>query len=78
MWRFCILNKNDQRNGCRTIGEEDETEAGIFSYPNPAASNINVEFDALSGEQFNIRLIDMYASGKLILEEKDLKGEGLI
>ena len=37
---------------------------------------INVEFDALSGEQFNIRLIDMY--GKLILEEKDLKGEGLM
>jgi hypothetical protein len=63
--------------GCRTTGQEDETDAGIFSvYPNPASSNINIEFDALSGEQFSIRLIDMY--GKLIFEEKELKGEGLI
>ncbi|MFZ7144084.1 MAG: T9SS type A sorting domain-containing protein, partial [Bacteroidota bacterium] len=63
--------------GCRTIGEEETIEEGIFNvYPNPASANINIEFDALTGEQFNIRLIDMY--GKLILEEKDVKGEGLM
>jgi len=64
--------------GCRTIEQEENepTEAIFAAYPNPATTNLNVEYESALDEEFTLRLIDMY--GKIVMFEKGLTGEGLI
>jgi len=63
---------------CRTTNqtEEEEIAEELFSvYPNPVASNLNVEFEGSIGEKYSMRLVDMY--GKTVMLEIITSTDGL-